>query len=287
MTASGAPSGAAVGLTSDTSRRNSLPVVSPDVRIAYVSTRRGEQPNIWMMDINGGASLQTTVDEAPDHEPSGFPTANGWRSCRGWLPPHGCGPSISRPAGPSCCSISPQRARFDSAGFLGELQAAPSMKQVVFSMLTPPLGRRDFTFRAWITTCPGPLVTSPCRWAIRLGHPTSDSSRSRSWKADRRTPVLSTSSRGSCASSRANAARRGCASWSPDGRRLAVAALRDGQWSLRAIDVTTGTQHVIYETRSSRAFVRYPDWSARGDVIVFERGEMRANIWTLALNKPN
>jgi hypothetical protein len=29
--------------------------------------------------------------------------------------------------------------------------------------------------------------------------------------------------------------------------------------------------------------VRYPDWSARGDVVVFERGELRGNIWTLPL----
>jgi Tol biopolymer transport system component len=74
-------------------------------------------------------------------------------------------------------------------------------------------------------------------------------------------------------------------SWSPDGRRLAVAALRDGHWSLRAIDVATGRQQLIHETRSPRVFVRYPDWSPRGDTIGFERGEMRANIWTLAIDQ--
>lgn len=72
-------------------------------------------------------------------------------------------------------------------------------------------------------------------------------------------------------------------SWSPDGRRLAVAALREGQWSLRAVDVATGRQEVLLDSGSPRVYVRYPDWSARGDVIVFERGEMRANVWTLAL----
>jgi Tol biopolymer transport system component len=28
-------------------------------------------------------------------------------------------------------------------------------------------------------------------------------------------------------------------------------------------------------------FVRYPDWSARGDLMVFERAEMTGNIWLL------
>jgi hypothetical protein len=30
-------------------------------------------------------------------------------------------------------------------------------------------------------------------------------------------------------------------------------------------------------------YVRYPDWSPRGDAVVFERGELRGNIWTIAI----
>ena len=30
-------------------------------------------------------------------------------------------------------------------------------------------------------------------------------------------------------------------------------------------------------------YVRYPEWSPRGNVVVFERGELRGNIWTLAV----
>ena len=32
-----------------------------------------------------------------------------------------------------------------------------------------------------------------------------------------------------------------------------------------------------------RVYVRYPDWSPRGNVVLFERGEMRGNIWMLAI----
>jgi hypothetical protein len=34
-------------------------------------------------------------------------------------------------------------------------------------------------------------------------------------------------------------------------------------------------------------YVRYPDWSPRGDLVVFERGEMRGNIWRLTLPAPS
>ena len=74
-------------------------------------------------------------------------------------------------------------------------------------------------------------------------------------------------------------------SWSPDGSRVVAAVLRGGEWSLRAIDVTTARQTEIYSPSSPRVYVRYPDWSRSGDVVVFERGEMRANVWSLAIQE--
>jgi Tol biopolymer transport system component len=74
-------------------------------------------------------------------------------------------------------------------------------------------------------------------------------------------------------------------SWSPDGRKVAAAVLREGQWSLRALDVHGERERVISAPGPPRVFVRYPDWSARGDLIVFERSEMTGNIWLLARRK--
>jgi Tol biopolymer transport system component len=68
-------------------------------------------------------------------------------------------------------------------------------------------------------------------------------------------------------------------SWAPDGGRVAAAVLRAGLWSLRAIDVTTRRQSEMYSPDSPRVYVRYPDWSRKGDLVVFERGEIHANIW--------
>ena len=72
-------------------------------------------------------------------------------------------------------------------------------------------------------------------------------------------------------------------SWSPDGRRIAAAALREGIWDLRWIDAASGAQHVIARAAGPGVYLRYPEWSPRGDVIVYERGEVRGDIWTLTL----
>jgi hypothetical protein len=49
------------------------------------------------------------------------------------------------------------------------------------------------------------------------------------------------------------------------------------------VDVTSGRIHHVSPPEPPHVYVRYPEWSPRGDVIVFERGELRGNIWTLTL----
>ena len=66
--------GAPRALTTDTSRRNSQPVVSPDgSRVAYVSTRGGEPPNVWVIGIDGTGGAQVTANDSPDLQPYWFP----------------------------------------------------------------------------------------------------------------------------------------------------------------------------------------------------------------------
>jgi Tol biopolymer transport system component len=51
------------------------------------------------------------------------------------------------------------------------------------------------------------------------------------------------------------------------------------------LDVNGERDRMITPSASPRVFVRYPDWSARGDLIVFERSEMTGNIWLLDRTK--
>ena len=73
--------------------------------------------------------------------------------------------------------------------------------------------------------------------------------------------------------------------WSPDGRKLAVAALRDGVWSLQWLDADGGGRGIITPPAPPNVYLRYPEWSPQGGVVVFERGELRGNIWILTLSR--
>jgi Tol biopolymer transport system component len=69
--------------------------------------------------------------------------------------------------------------------------------------------------------------------------------------------------------------------WSPDGSRLIFAALRDGVWSLRSIPVNGGPETVLLPDAGPSVYVRYPEWSVAGGILVFERGQSRGNIFTM------
>jgi len=75
----------------------------------------------------------------------------------------------------------------------------------------------------------------------------------------------------------------GEASWARDGKKISAAVFRRGQWDLRWIDAASGDTGVITPPSASNIYVRYPEWSPRGDVVVFERGELHGNVWTLRL----
>jgi len=282
---SGAAAGVAVALTSDTSRRNSLPVISPDgQRVAYVSSRRGEQPNIWLMDINGQAPLQLTADEAGEHKPEWFRdgTRVAYLSDRGGADRVWAVDVSTRREQPLFdFSMNSEEPRVP--GWLGEMQLAPSLTQVAFSVLTPPVGRRALYVSGTDKYAPRKIGDD----AASAGYP--------AWSPDERFLAVEVKDGGSMQAGVIDVAsgamrmltnERGqtwVRSWSPDAGRVAVAALRGGIWSLRTIEVATGQQAEIYSAGTPRVFVRYPEWSSQGDVIVFERGEMRANIWTLAI----
>ena len=281
----GSASGPATAITSGTSRRNSLPVVSPDGRsVAYVSTRQGELPNVWMMDIDGGHPTALTTNEAADHKPTWFPDGRrvAYLSTRG------------ETRGLWAIDLATRREElvFDLAaaerysgpkGRLAELQISPSMTRVAFSILTPASGRRELFVSAAKPFEPK-LLTSP---DVSAGYP--------AWSPDEKWIAVEIKDRTATHAGVVDAATgslrrltsgRGqtwVRSWSPDGTRLAVAVQRDGLWSLRWLDAALGKDGALTAASPPAVYLRYPDWSPQGDRVIFERGEIRGNIWTIAV----
>lgn len=281
----GTARGEAVPITRDTSIRNSLPAVSPDgSKIAYMSIRRGELPNVWVMDADGGNPMQLTSDETADHKPAWFPDGRriAYMSKRGKV------------GGLWAIDVATRRETliFDFAGAeeyptlegrLAEFQLSPSMTRIAFSLIAPPEGRRSLFVSDATPFAPRPLGSAN----VSMGYP--------AWSPDERRIAVEikdgTSTHagvvnlgtGAMTQLTRSHGQTWVRSWSPDGRRIAVAAQREGVWSLRSIEVSTGAETTVGPASPPRVYVRYPEWSAQGDRLLFERGEIRGNIWTVAL----
>ena len=285
----GQPAGPSFALTSDTSRRNSLPAVSPDgSKVAYMSMRRGELPNVWVMDIDGRNGLQLTSDETAEHKPTWFPDGRrvAYPSTRG----------TTRGIWSADIGTRREELLFDTSqaqrlpkiaaplkGRLAELDLAPSMMQAAFTLIAPPAGHRilyvtgirPFAPRALTDDTQSVGYPAWSRDGRYLAVEVKDGSSTHAAVVDVRTGVMRrlTSDRG----------QTWVRSWSPDGRKVAAAVLRDGVWGLRWIDVESGRQGAISPPGPPGVFVRYPEWSPRGNLVLFERGEMRGNIWMARL----
>lgn len=275
-------------LTNDTSRRNSMAAVSPDgSQVAYMSSRGGEPPNLWVMNRRGGGRVQLTTDDAAEDQP--LWSADGRRIAfnserRGT---NGVWTADLRTRREELLfDLTSMRTHADApkpAGRIAEVRLAPSMRRAAFSVVSPATGRRVMHVTGMGTFAPRALTDG----ALSVGYP--------AWSPDERSLAVEVKE-GSSTNAGVIDLRSGrlrlvthergqtwVRSWSPDGRKIAVAALRNGSWSLQWVEVEGGRQGTITPPARSNIYMRYPDWSPRGDVVVFERGELRGNIWTVAL----
>jgi Tol biopolymer transport system component/DNA-binding winged helix-turn-helix (wHTH) protein len=290
ISADGSPAGQARALTSDTSRRNSVPVISPDgTKVAYMSSRRGERENLWMMDVDGQHPMQLTSD-------SGFEGQPDWSSDGTRIAYRASGGSDERVVSIDIATRTTQTLMNLSAlrpssgepahiASLAEVRLSRSAKRIAFSVREPPTGRRVLYASGLEPLSPRRLTDA----SLSVGYP--------AWSPDERRVAVEikdgSSTQAAVLDVESGVMRRltdargqtWVRSWSPDGSKVAAAVLREGRWSLRAFDVGGGRELAITAPGPPRVFVRYPDWSARGDFIVFERAEMTGNIWLLDRQK--
>lgn len=285
--AAGAPTLPAHALTNDTSRRNSLPVVSPDgLRVAYVSKRTGVAADVWMINADGSQPVQLTAGDGPESQPQWMPDGHrvAYQANRGDAAGLWAVDIATRREAPLFdASRLRGRAARRPAGQMGEFALAPSMTQAALTMLLPPLANRVLYLSPFPDFAPVRL-SDP---GLSVGYP--------AWAPDERAVAVEIKEGASTHAGvidlpggrlRQLTNERGqtwVRSWSPDGTRIAAAVLREGAWSLRWIDATTGEQATITPPSPPRVYVRYPAWSPKG-AVYFERAEMLGNIWTLAIS---
>ena len=274
-------------MTTDTSRRNSLPVVSPDgSRIAYVSTRGGEPPNVWVVDVDGRNGTQITTNDSPDMLPYWFPDGRriAFISTRGngmavWsIDLDTRREELMLPLGDVAAGIEAA-----ARGTVAEPSLSRSMTKLAMAVITPPHANRQIFLSPTTTLAPRP-ISQASRWVgypawsrdeSRLAVEIKDGSSTHAGVLDLHSGDLRqlTKERG----------QTWVRSWSPDGKKIAAAAFRNGQWDLRWIDANTGATGIIAPSAAPHVYVRYPAWSPKNDVIAFERGELRGNVWMMRL----
>ncbi|MDA8018687.1 MAG: protein kinase [Thermoanaerobaculia bacterium] len=73
-------------------------------------------------------------------------------------------------------------------------------------------------------------------------------------------------------------------SFSPDSRRVAYAAMRNGSWNLWWVDRISGERHQITHSLSSTTYLRYPLFSPYGTSIVYEQAETLSDLYAVELD---
>ncbi|MGE0812511.1 MAG: winged helix-turn-helix domain-containing protein [Vicinamibacterales bacterium] len=76
-------------------------------------------------------------------------------------------------------------------------------------------------------------------------------------------------------------------SFSPDGKYIATAVVGpDGVWNIESIEVATGARIPVTHATSTRVVGRYPAWSPRGDLIVYDETTTAGAPYLLTLTRP-
>ena len=72
-------------------------------------------------------------------------------------------------------------------------------------------------------------------------------------------------------------------SWAPDNDRIAFAGRRSGFWNLYWVSSSSGEVVQLTEKQDLDGYVRYPAWSPKGDLIVFEEARTVGDLWQVEL----
>ena len=264
-----AGTGEPFALTHETGRA-SRPSVSPDgASVAYTKWRIGQPLDIWTVGTDGRDATQRTTDPSDDDWPSWIAGGKGigFASLRSG---HVILFSLDLETGRETLAADPGPAadapRFSPRGktycfhasrggatnvWVGEVGGAPpravtaEKELAAFASFSPDGARLGYEVRRGADTQVAVIPVSGGE------------------------PLLLTDGPG----------QRWPHSFSPDGGRIAFAGLLDRTWNIYSVDVATRRVARLTNHARLNAYVRYPAWSPKGDLVVYEYAETMGNLW--------
>ncbi len=269
--AGGRPLGTARPITSG-SGRNSRPAFSPDGTVlAFERWWVGSNQDLWWMAADGSGLRQLTSDAGREMVPAWMPSADelAFLSDRDGLGLF----ALDLASGE-------QRLLVDLGQRIDGVRVSPDGRRMAFHS-----AGSDGVLNVWVAdlaladprqlTFDHELAAFPC-WSPdgkRIAYEVRRGDSDTIWTvpAEGGTPVQLTDERG----------RDWPWSWSPDGDRIVFASLRDGAWNLRWVSVSTRQELALTDWDEPNGYLRYPAWSPRGDLIVFEHAETTGDLWLL------
>jgi Tol biopolymer transport system component/DNA-binding winged helix-turn-helix (wHTH) protein len=261
-------------LTQETGARVTLPTFSPNgALVAYNARRMGVDSDIYVVPSLGGEPQQVTTNPAPEVMPN-------------WLA-DGRTLVFTRKEGDKTILV---RVTLDDARTreIKPLDQGPTMARV------SPAGDQ-FLFQSWAAGHVGLYLSNLKREPPKQITPPGEDIGFPSWSPDGSriaaekfendtTHLIVLDTKGGPYRRLTNVPGQSWPhSWAADNDHIAFAGMRGGLWGLYSISASTGKQKTLLEPGLARGFVRYPSWSPRGDMIVFERAESRGNIFLLDL----
>lgn len=274
----GVPAGPSIRLAEDAVRTARRPSFSPDARaVVFERQSAGLPPAVWLFDLrHATARVLARTDDgetdpawSPDGREVYYVTGRGARRAL-------------------------HAVQVDSGAARSVLPLATTEQDVLRPRLSPDGTRLAYTrsqegqLEVWVRT----MSDGTSQRVARLG----DGAAFPIWSPDGRALAVDVWRDGHAqahvvdlASGEVTQISRGVEqawvrSWSPDGSRVAFAAASEGRWNVWSGTRDGREQRQLTRYADEHHYVRNPDWSPKGDRLVYEFASFTGNIWTIRLD---
>lgn len=277
---SGLPSGPSIRLAEDAVRAARRPSIAPDATsVVFERLNAGLPPSLWLLSLTGGPARQLSPGDMTAIEPSW--SADG-RDVH-FVSDHG---GIDRIWSVTVAS--------------GAVRPLTALGRHPSGILRPRLSP-DRRWLAYTTTASGaldvrvrPLEGGDERIVARLGNGAAFPV----WSPDSRSLAFDAWADGASRSYTVDLAgdtpvpvsrdvdQAWVRSWSPDGQRVAFAALHNGRWNVWWAMRDGSRQQRLTDYTDEHHYVRSPEWSPRGDGLIYEFATVSGNVWLVEQGAP-